>query len=172
MADLRSVESEEILIRWPGYLGDNYIQIHLWEAFRFAAILHSRALRCNPHAQNEESISPSLSNTISSNVARMRVFAAIQAIIDSGAFTFRFVLARGILYPLFIAGLFTELPHERKATLIGFQYMMIPGQDRFEKTILDLIIKVWDSSSTVDDNSKLVAITKLVEKLNGEIHLY
>lgn len=172
MADLGSVESEQMLMQWPGHLGDDYIQIHLWEAFRFAGILHSRALRCKTHTQQDASTSPPPSRTANTNVARMRVFAAIQAIIDSGAFTFRLTLARGILYPLFIAGLLTELQHERKATLIGFQHIMIPGQDSFEKTILNLIVRVWEDSRVVDDASKLTAVARFAAELNGEIHLY
>lgn len=43
-ADLGSSEAEDRLLMWQGELGDELIQIHLWEAFRNAGILHDRAL--------------------------------------------------------------------------------------------------------------------------------
>ncbi|KAM5377486.1 hypothetical protein ACJZ2D_004855 [Fusarium nematophilum] len=169
LADLGSPEAEERLLQWTGELGDEFIQIHLWEAFRFAGILHSRALACN----NSSSLAQdSPAGKARLEVLRMKVFASIQAIIDSGAFTFRQPLASAIFYPLFIAALFAEGEQERKVTRLAFRHLMDDGQERMEQVTLDIVTRVWEKGKGQGEGEKLALATEVAAELNIELHLY
>ncbi|CAJ0546566.1 Ff.00g011930.m01.CDS01 [Fusarium sp. VM40] len=166
LADMASSTIENDLLQWPGEIGDDFVQIHLWEAFRFAGILHSRALVGSPD------LTASLLSKLKTEVARMRVFAAIQAIINTGTFNFQLTLAKAILYPLFIAGLLAENDQEQRLTRVAFQYLMQSEQSQTEQMILDIIAKVWKFGKGSSEVSKLMMATEAAAELNVEIHLY
>ncbi|KAF5003723.1 hypothetical protein FDECE_9745 [Fusarium decemcellulare] len=167
LADLGSLQAEECLLQWPGELGSDFIQIHLWDAFRYAGILHSRALlgdMQHPHSQS--------TSKPRTEVLRMKAFAAIQAIVDSGAFTFRQPLARAILYPLFISGLLAENELEQRLTRIAFQHLTEDGQETTDKVALNIVMKIWETGKGRSESSKLGLALELAAERNVEIHLY
>lgn len=166
-ADLGSPEAEDRLLMWPGELGDELIQMHLWEAFRNAGILHNRALI--GEAQDPSSSPTSKPRT---EVLRMKVFASIQAIFDSGAFTCRRPLARAALYPLFIAGLLADNAWERRLSRTAFQHLCENGQERPVTETLNIVTQVWGKGSGGDEQSKLKLATEIAAEMNVEIHLY
>ncbi|KAJ3461035.1 hypothetical protein MRS44_011902 [Fusarium solani] len=166
-ADLGSPEAENRLLMWPGELGDELIQIHLWEAFRNAGILHNRALI--GEAQDPSSSSMGKPRT---EVLQMKVFASIQAIFDSGAFTCRRPLARAALYPLFIAGLLADNAWERRLSRTAFQHLCENGQERPVTETLNIVTQVWEKGSGGDEQSKLKLATEIAAEMNVEIHLY
>lgn len=170
LADLGSPQAEDALLQWPGELGEQYVQLHLWDAFRYAAVLHNRAL---PRRLDEDDAPSSpVGGGPRDEVLRMRVFAAIQAIVDSGAFTFRPPLARATAYPLFIAGLFAGSNRERRATRLAFQLLMDNDQDRVQKVALDIVSQVWDKCEGRSQAIKLARATELAAEANVELHLY
>ncbi|KAF4442959.1 hypothetical protein F53441_11603 [Fusarium austroafricanum] len=158
---------EHDLLQWPGELGDEFVQIHLWEAFRFAGILHSRAL-----VDQDQDPSTSSTPKVKTEVLRMRAFASIQAIISTGTFNFQLALAKAILYPLFIAGILAENAQEQRLTRIAFQHLMQSCQDKTEQIILDIITKVWKDGRGGNEAAKLMMATEAASELNVEIHLY
>lgn len=167
LANMDSTTIEQDLVQWPGELGDEFAQIHLWEAFRLAGILHSRCLA--DHQQDQTT--PPRAN-VSTEILRMKVFASIQAIIGIGTFNFRLSLARAILYPLFIAGILAENAQEQQLTRVAFQYIMQKGQEGTEKIIMDIVAKVWKNGKDGNEASKLMIATEATAELNAEIHLY
>jgi hypothetical protein len=152
-------------------LGEEFIQIHLWEAFRFAGVLHNRALLGNDQNTSTPAASPMRSEIVS-----MEIFASVQAIVDSGAFTFRQPLARAIFYPLFIAGLFAENYQQRRLTRLAFQHLMEDSQERTdgstEKVALDIVTNVWEMGKGQGLTAKLALATEFAAELNVELHLY
>lgn len=173
LADLGSPEAEESLLIWTGELGEELIQVHLWEAFRFAGILHNRALG------NDQTPISTVDTDIPKprfEVIRMKVFSSIQAIVNSGAFTFRQPLARAILYPLFIAGLFAENKQERRLTRLAFQHLMEDSQERTEdrttKVAHDIVVKAWEKGKGLGLVGKFAMATEVATGLNVELHLY
>ncbi|KLO80296.1 uncharacterized protein LW93_6506 [Fusarium fujikuroi] len=167
LANMDSTTIEQDLLQWPGELGDEFAQIHLWEAFRLAGILHSRCLA--DHQQDQTT--PPRAN-VSTEILRMKVFASIQAIIGIGTFNFRLSLARAILYPLFIAGILAENAQEQQLTRVAFQYIMQKGQEGTEQIIMDIVAKVWKNGKGGNEASKLMIATEATAELNAEIHLY
>ncbi|KAF4964248.1 hypothetical protein FSARC_7802 [Fusarium sarcochroum] len=167
LANLDSSDVESELLQWHGDIADEFMQIHLWEAFKCAGILHSRAL-----VGHDQDPSTSSTTRVKTEVVRMKVFAAIQAIIGSGTFNFRQPLAKAILYPLFIAGLLAENSQEQRLTRVAFQYLMENGQERTEQVALDIITKVWNNGRDGDEVSKLMMATGAAAELNVELHLY
>ncbi|KAJ5035864.1 hypothetical protein NUH16_003725 [Penicillium rubens] len=171
-AGLGSPEAEEGLLGWAGELGEEFIQIHLWEAFRFAGLLHNRALLGN----DQNTSPPAASPMPRSEVVRMKIFASLQAIVDSGAFTFRQPLARAIFYPLFVAGLFAENYQQRRLTRLAFQHLMDDSQERIdgstERVALDIVTNVWETGKGQGLTAKLALATKFAAELNIELHLY
>ncbi|KAF5599117.1 hypothetical protein FPCIR_2513 [Fusarium pseudocircinatum] len=167
LANMDSTTIEQDLLQWPGELGDEFAQIHLWEAFRLTGILHSRCLA--DHHQDQTT--PPRTN-ISTEILRMKVFASIQAIIGIGTFNFRLSLARAILYPLFIAGILAESAQEQQLTRVAFQYIMQKGQEGTEQIIMDIVAKVWKNGKGGNEASKLMIATEATAELNAEIHLY
>ncbi|KAH7259290.1 uncharacterized protein BKA55DRAFT_592054 [Fusarium redolens] len=167
LANMDSTTIENDLLQWPGELGDEFAQIHLWEAFRLAGILHSRCLA--DHCQDRTT--PPIANA-TTEILRMKVFASIQAIIGIGTFNFRLSLARAILYPLFIAGILAENAQEQQLTRVAFQYIMQKGQEGTEQIILDIVEKVWKNGKGGNEASKLTIATEATGELNAEIHLY
>ncbi|KAJ4249786.1 hypothetical protein NW762_012128, partial [Fusarium torreyae] len=167
LANLDSPDVEDELLQWPGELADEFMQVHLWEAFKCAGILHSRALV----GQARASSTPPTTR-VKTEVMRMKVFAAVQAIIGSGTFNFRQPLAKAILYPLFIAGLLAENAQEQRLTRVAFQYLMENGEERTEQVVLDIITKIWKNGRDGDEVSKLMMATEAAAELNVELHLY
>ncbi|KAF5973616.1 hypothetical protein FBULB1_8189 [Fusarium bulbicola] len=167
LANMDSTTIEQDLLQWPGELGDEFAQIHLWEAFRLAGILHSRCL-----ADHDQDQTTSSRVNISTELLRMKVFASIQAIIGIGTFNFRLSLARAILYPLFIAGILAENAQEQQLARVAFQYMMQKGQEGIEQIIMDIVAKVWKNGKGGNEASKLMIATEATAELNAEIHLY
>lgn len=167
LANMDSTTIEQDLLQWPGELGDEFAQIHLWEAFRLAGILHSRCLADHPQDQTNPPTAK-----VSTEILRMKVFASIQAIIGIGTFNFRLSLARAILYPLFIAGILAENAQEQQLTRVAFQYIMQKGQEGTEQIILDIVAKVWKNGKGGNEASKLMIATEATGELNAEIHLY
>ncbi|KAM6529266.1 hypothetical protein FALCPG4_007413 [Fusarium falciforme] len=166
-ADLGSPEVEDRLLIWPGELGDELIQIHLWEAFRNAGILHNRAL-----IGEAQGPSSSSTNKPRTEVLRMKVFASIQAIFDSGAFTCRRPLARAALYPLFMAGLLADNAWERRLSRTAFQHLCENGQEIPVTEALNIVTQVWEKGSGGDERSKLKLAIEIAAEMNVEIHLY
>ncbi|XEV04748.1 hypothetical protein FSHL1_010035 [Fusarium sambucinum] len=167
LANLDSPDIESGLLQWHGEVADEFMQIHLWEAFKCAGVLHSRALL--GYGQDPDTSSKS---GVRTEVVRMKAFAAIQAIISSGTFSFRQSLAKAILYPVFIAGLLAENAQEQRLTRVAFQYLMEDGEERTEQVALDIIKKVWTNGRDGDEVSKLVMATEAAAELNVELHLY
>ncbi|KAF5675081.1 hypothetical protein FCIRC_7554 [Fusarium circinatum] len=167
LANMDSTTIEQDLLQWPGELGDEFAQIHLWEAFRLAGILHSRCL-----ADHDQDQTTSSRVNISTEILRMKVFASIQAIIGIGTFNFRLSLARAILYPLFVAGILAENAQEQQLTRVAFQYIMQKGQEGIEQIIMDIVAKVWKNGKGGSEASKLMIATEATAELNAEIHLY
>ncbi|KAF5702089.1 hypothetical protein FGLOB1_9816 [Fusarium globosum] len=167
LANMDSTTIEQDLLQWPGELGDDFAQIHLWEAFRLAGVLHSRCLA--DHQQDQTT--PPRAN-VSTEILRMKVFASIQAIIGIGTFNFRLSLARAILYPLFIAGILAENAQEQQLTRVAFQYIIQKGQEGTEQIIVDIVAKVWKNGKGGNEASKLMIATEATAELNAEIHLY
>ncbi|RSL82899.1 hypothetical protein BHE90_005612 [Fusarium euwallaceae] len=166
-ADLGFPEVEDKLLMWPGELGDELIQMHLWEAFRNAGILHNRAVV--GEAQDPDFSSSSKPRT---EVLRMKVFSSIQAIFDSGAFTCRRPLARAVLYPLFIGGLLADNAWERRLSRTAFQHLCENGQEKPVTETLSIITQVWERGGGVDEQSRLKLATEIAAEMNVEIHLY
>jgi hypothetical protein len=160
LANLDSPDAESDLLAWPGELGDDFIHIHLWEAFKYAGVLHSRALN------------DSIPSRVKTEVLRMKVFAAIQAIISTGGFNFHETLAKAILYPLFIAGLLAENEKDQRLTRVGFQYLLRSGDEKVEQMLMDIVTKVWKKGKDGNAASRLMMATEAAAELNVEIHLY
>ncbi|CAG7566045.1 unnamed protein product [Fusarium equiseti] len=161
LANLDSPDAESDLLSWPGELGDDFIHIHLWEAFKYAGVLHSRVLNAD-----------SIPSRVKTEVLRMKVFAAIQAIISTGGFNFHETLAKAILYPLFIAGLLAENEQDQRLTRVGFQYLLRSGDEKVEQMLLAIVTKVWKKGKDGDAASRLMMATETAAELNVEIHLY
>lgn len=148
MADLTSPDAEARLKEWPGVVVDNFIEIQMWDAIRYASILHSRILRhkaSDPAAAAAASPPP----VPCAAMLRCRIFACIQAVIDSGAFTLREPVARGMLYPLYVAGLLARAPHERRLVRVAFKHRIAPlVQASIENIIYDIVTEVWTRTAT------------------------
>ncbi|KAH7022028.1 hypothetical protein EDB80DRAFT_1005 [Ilyonectria destructans] len=171
LADLESPYAEKRLLEWTGELGDEFLQIHIWEAFRLASILHSRALRSITATRNGgEAL---ISEIPSKELLRMKTFASIQAIVDSGAFTFRQPLVAALIYPLFIASLFTEdKAQERRVAGVTFHHLKNNGEGRNNQVAWDIVQEVWERAKVQPNVSRLTLATDFAAELKIEMYLY
>jgi hypothetical protein len=178
LADLHAVDAEYRLLHWPGIESGELIDYHLWETFRHAGILHSRALIAR--AKSTDSIpNPEPGSTVlcgpalSAKVLQMRTLASIQAILDSGACTFREHLVRDLLYPLFIAGVVSERPEERRVVRVAFQCLADLTQINMESTVAGLVFRVWEKAGMEADYlARLALSTELAAQDKIEINLF
>lgn len=172
-ADLESPDAEKRLWDWPGEAGDEFIQIHLWEAFRAAGIIHSRALQSSAAPEEVDVDTTRGATKPREDTLIMKIFASIQAIVDSGAFTFRQPLAEAMLYPLFIGSLFIRdnVP-QRKLARVAFHYMMDNTESRTNHVAWDIIIEVWDRAKSRVGVNRLELAAEFAAELNVELYLY
>lgn len=179
LADLHAVEAEYRLLHWPGIEGGELLDYHLWEAFRHAGILHSRALIASASPKSTGSVTnPEPASLLcgpapSAKVLQMRTLACVQAILDSGACNFREHLVRDLLYPLFIAGVVTERHEERRVVRVAFQYLADLTQINMESTVAGLVFRVWEKAGIeADYMARLALATELATEDKIEINLF
>lgn len=169
-AELESPAAEKRLWDWPGEAGDEFIQIHLWEAFRAAGILHSRSLQSN---RASKAVDAASNGKLREDTLLMKIFASIQAIVDSGAFTFRQPLAEAMLYPLFIGSLFIrDNAPQRKLARVAFHYLMDNTESRTNHVAWDIIIEVWERAKSRLGVNRFHLATEFARELNVELYLY
>ncbi|KAH7133786.1 hypothetical protein EDB81DRAFT_871216 [Dactylonectria macrodidyma] len=169
--NLESPTTEKKLLEWTGELGEVFIQIHIWEAFRMAAILHSRALRSTTTTSSDPE---ALVSAIPSQaLIRMKTFAAIQAVVDSGAFTFRQPFGGAIIYPLFIASLFTEeKSKERRLAGVTFHHLKDNDEGRNSQVAWDIVQEVWSRAKSRVGVCRLALAKEFAAEMKIELYLY
>jgi hypothetical protein len=171
--ELELPDAEKRLWDWPGETGDEFIQIHLWEAFRAAGILHSRALQSSATPDDTDGDATRNTKRPREDILLMKIFASIQAVVDSGAFTFRQPLAEAMLYPLFIGSLFIRNNiQQRKLARVAFHYMMDNTESRANHVAWDIIIEVWERAKSRLGVNRLDLATEFAGELNVELYLY
>lgn len=95
--------TEQLLLGWTGHVGD-FLQVHLWDAYRYAAVLFQRkpilclSWQTDARKSNEAAVP-------STEVLKHRVLASVNAV-RRGAKDHRkyWNLRAGVRFPLFVAG--------------------------------------------------------------------
>ncbi|KXJ85454.1 hypothetical protein Micbo1qcDRAFT_180803 [Microdochium bolleyi] len=164
MADLDFPEAEARLQQWPGVVTYNFVEIHGWEAYRHAGILHSRILCHRRHhhhfgSPDGPAAAPRSSPLVpSSAVLRCRILASIQAVFDSGALKTGEPAARHVAYPLYIVGVLARTPQERKLTALALeQRRTSPEQDSMDKVIDEIVTEVLARTEAADSAAAAAA---------------
>lgn len=167
---------EETFWDWPGEPG-NFLQCHLWEAFRLAGILacrqQQRQWRRHSLGQEMDASSPATpSSSLSSRQVRLprseilvaRILASLDALRracadptekDKGT-----LILNAIEYPVFIAGLEADLvnrnPEWKKAIKECFadRYRQESGEQN--RLVTELLEEVWMAGDGVDVNELAV----------------
>ncbi|KAL0940438.1 C6 finger domain-containing protein [Colletotrichum truncatum] len=168
--------SEEKLHSWPGEPCQELIQVHLWEAFRSAAILHCRVIQSRkdttPHREAMNIASPCMTND---DLLRLKVLAACQAIMSPRKESFPDVqpLGAALLYPLFIVGLFTEEDTVARGATKDLFSFLTKNWESYQNTLVwEIVTQVWERSTTRPDTCRLKLAEEFAAELNIEIYLY
>jgi hypothetical protein len=173
LADISLPDTEEKLVAWPGEVGQDLVQIHLWEAYRTTAILHSRMLRTKPGEWNLQNDTTSTQRGLSNPILLMKSFASVQAICDSKTEAFARPLASAVLYPLFIASICTqEETRERSIAKDLFQAFRKQWERLENQLEWEFVLEIWERSRRQAETSPLDLATRFAEELNIEVHLY
>ncbi|KAF0322354.1 C6 finger domain-containing protein [Colletotrichum asianum] len=170
ICNMDSPDAEQRLHNWPGEPCRELVQIHFWEAFRTAAILHCRALR--PATENEES---SAAAGFGDELLEMKALAACQAVIDSKGDSFPGVphLAAALMYPLFIVCLSTKQNTvARSISRDLFSDVVSKWGDHEIRLAWDIVIEVWQRSTMQPGVCGLKLAEDFVAELDIEMYLY
>ncbi|KAF7523221.1 hypothetical protein G7054_g11848 [Neopestalotiopsis clavispora] len=173
LADISLPDTEEKLLAWPGEVCQDLVQIHLWEAYRTAAILHSRMLKTKPGRWNLHNGTGNTKQGLSNPILLMKSFASVQAICDSKTEAFARPLASAVLYPLFVASICTqESTHERSIAKTLFHAFRNQWERLENQLEWEFVLEIWERSRRQTETSPLDLATKFAEELNIEVHLY
>ncbi|KAH8649978.1 hypothetical protein BX600DRAFT_473903 [Xylariales sp. PMI_506] len=185
LADLDVPNIEIALLQWPGEHCQDLIQVHFWESFRSAGILHARALQlrrkansCSEHLVPRTPTSHLNTNpSPSDDIMVSRTFAAIQAIMQTNSPSVGGgqPLDTAYLYPAFIAGLYTkEGSRERAFALETFRALVSKTRCHRHEIIMDVMAEVWQRRMKDDSahSSVIDLATDIAVKRNIELHLY
>ncbi|KAK2760463.1 C6 finger domain-containing protein [Colletotrichum kahawae] len=170
ICNMDSPDTEQRLLNWPGEPCRELVQVHLWEAFRIAAILHCRALR--PLIEDKAN---SAAVGFGDELLEMKALAACQAVIDSRSDSFPGVphLAAALMYPLFIVCLSTNQDTvARSLSRDLFSDVVRKWGDHEIRLAWDIVIEVWQRSTMQPGVCRLKLAEDFVAELDIEMYLY
>jgi hypothetical protein len=161
LAQLGSPGIEAQLFSWPGEIGDDYTHNHLWEAVRFAAVLHSRALLTHEHV------------FLDTDVLLFKILASIDALVSTKRKPFGQPVRHMILYPLFSVGLYTvEASSEREYVCRCFKDFVDDRRDTLSQTAQAVLLEVWARRGTRPRYASLRLANEFALQMKLELHLY
>ncbi len=135
------------LLLWTGETGD-LVQLHLWEAFRFAGILWAKRIQQRrTDAYAKENHSPSVPLP-SSEVLVCRIVACLDAIRCSLALSeeSQLLVANALLYPIISVGLEVAILKDKpllKTTLSQVFHQYVGNEAHNSKTAWELVLEAW-----------------------------
>ncbi|ETS84449.1 hypothetical protein PFICI_02474 [Pestalotiopsis fici W106-1] len=176
LADIALPDTEDRLLAWPGEVAQDLIQIHLWEAYRTAAILHSRMLKIGSGKwewQGDTTQQPCAKPGLSNSILLMKAFASVQAICDSKKDAYARPLASAVLYPLFIASICTHENTKERSIAKDLFHAFRHQWERLENQLeWEFVLEIWERSRCHTRTTPLDLATQFARELNIEVHLY
>lgn len=149
MSRAEEPETEQLLVRWVGHVGD-FVQVHLWDAFRFAVVLSQRptvpCLSRQTDARNSDGTA-----VPSTDVLKHRVLASVNAVRRAAEDQRKYTnLRAGIRFPLFVAGCHCSASEIESRTYIRncFKEMRQDASLPRAKDLMRLLDEYWRVGGT------------------------
>lgn len=162
VSELQRMDTEQQLVRWPGLYTSEFALLHLWEAFRSAAVLQARML----------SSGLSLHDLPHNEVLIIRTLSSIQALRDAKKEGCSPHLADHVVYPLFLASIASKQDTpERRLVIESWQVLFQSAERQKNQLCYDIVLEVWKRLETRDKVSPWVIANEFARELNIEFYL-
>lgn len=163
VSEIEHADAETRLHQWPGLFTPEFALLHLWEATRGAAILHTRMLK---GTTINHGLSPR------NKIVIMRTLASIQAVRDVRKEECSVHISEHVVYPLFIASIATnDGTAERRLARKSWQLLLEGAERQKNQLCYDIVLEVWKRRETEAQRSPWHIANDFAKELNIEFYL-